>query len=166
MTSQHKERAASLPITLAVCIRHGVLGMAVTQDAQLITLARACLYHRRSTETKQAFGLRRIRRLVEMYCPTRLVVEPGSDARGWLAQQDTNIVSMTLDDAKTRLLPTGVDRSHGELYRALVSKYPIARAHVRVLDDNGKVAQSERWKTVLLLAAALALGADIATVQQ
>ncbi|MFA5061652.1 MAG: hypothetical protein WC526_00720 [Patescibacteria group bacterium] len=70
------------------------------------------------------------------------------------------IQTITIATAKEVLLPAEHRPNHHDLYHHLLRQHPHLRRYVTVIPSTGHIAESERWRTVVLLAVALGLAAQ------
>lgn len=87
------------------------------------------------------------------------VVEPNSWLYDELCRLRSTVRLMSLPRAKRRLLSVE-SSTHSQLYDHMVDEHPKLRRFVHILPaGNPRVATSNRWRTLPLLAAALGLAA-------
>ncbi len=107
---------------------------------------------RRTRTTDPGLAFRSAMRLAVDYSATRIITDVGiTPTRPEIAVQ-----SLSLLAAKRAMLPAG-RATHVALFAHVLSELPALSRFVTLLKVDGRVAVMERRKTVILLAAALAL---------
>lgn len=144
---------------LAVCERHGITAIAVIDhDAGLREVRRI---HRDPKEGDPCSRLTStMRDLLCDHVIATIVAEPGTIAEEAVSKLGLTPKTLTLADAKATLL--GQDRprrTHQLLVAELVKRCPELKNLVTILPATGRIAMSERWRTVTVFAVALALAA-------
>lgn len=140
----------SRPRVLAVCFRASVLAFAIAEGDDIIAVSRV----RVSLRAARPVIHNRVRRLARAHAVRDVVYD------ATLTQHVDGLfraIPMSLRVAKERLVGRA-DASHQELYQRLTAAFPKLRRFVTIL-PTAKVGTSNPWRTVALIAAALALSA-------
>ena len=140
---------------LAALYRAEWLALAVFHAGTLVEVRR----HRITAPRRSPQNLATlIANLAHDYAAGCLIVEPDSRIATAARALPFRTVPVTLAEAKNALL-AATDQSHQAFYDHLVSRHPRLGRLVTIQPGNGKVAATETWRTVVLLAVALGLAA-------
>lgn len=157
---------------LAVCLRKGIVALAIIEPNSPIIVKRHYLYRRRSGSSDAQWLHQRLSRTIDRYAIRHLVLE--LRAHHWQTTRSTEvetveamltkrhrlrITHMSFVHARAAILGNDAVRS-AELYYALIAKYPELASHVTILERTNRICMSEHWNVVKLQAAALALAAS------
>jgi len=137
---------------LAAVYRSPYLAIAVLSNSEIIAV-------RRFRPPTAADVAKTIAKTVGIYDPDLLVVEPSlaADCEALFLKCPMRLVS--LDEAKRVMIENVPRPTIAELCHALIAKLPSLRRFVKVLSGTGRIAMSERWRTVMLLPVTLAFAA-------
>jgi hypothetical protein len=137
---------------VGVCIRDGVMAIAVLRRGAVLELRRHWLYRIRDADGRIAAAVRD-------YVARAVVVElPRIDSVP-CAYENAEVVALSFGETKRRLL--GTSRAvHADIFRHVLNACPELARFVSFLPGTTRLRLTERWRTVLLLAVALALAHD------
>lgn len=138
---------------VAACFRSPYLALVLIANHDVSALRRHCLASTARTPERQA---ERIARFATDYGASNIILEPGTGLAAALDALGFATTTTLIADAKRAFVRNASRDSNGELFRTVIAEHPKLRRLVTVL-NTGKVAESERWRTILLLAAALGL---------
>lgn len=141
---------------LAACYRVQQLALAVVADGRVIEVRRHAVRERPARDAEiEAL----IAACATEYTVGALVVEPGRFRSARALPSRT--VELNLATAKQILLDEDRPLSnHHDLYAHLLDHDPRLGRLVRRMPGTGRIAATERWRTVMLLSVALALAAE------
>lgn len=141
------------PPMVAACFRSPYLALVLVSNHDVSAFRRHCLARNARTLKHQA---ERIAAFANDYGAEKIIVEQGTRLPTELNTLGFAITTTVITDAKRRFVGEASAANNGKLYRAVIEQRPKLRRLVTVL-NTGKVAEWERWRTILLLAAALGL---------
>ena len=133
---------------LSACHRGKYLAVAVCNGVDVLEVVRARMH--RGDSLKTVVG-----RIIADYGCGTILVEPNRPLFKEVQSLQCSVRTLALTEAKERLLPGRATVTHRDLYQHLVESDPRLRRFVTVLPATGRVAMTERWRTVNLLAVAL-----------
>lgn len=136
-------------------------GLAVVAPDGIKEIRRRCLYHAPAGTSGSDYIIHQVRNLARDYNVNTVVVDPHDRIYPWLRSTDLEFKPVELSQAKKVLMNEEAEHTHDALFQHMVERYPHLRRFVTVLHRTGRIATTERWRTVLLLAATL----GIATTQ-
>lgn len=147
---------------IAAIRRAQFVALAVVEDGRIEYIRRVNLLG--LIDSADAKRIRDVaQELATSFDATTLVVEPNSWLYDELCRLRCTVRLLSLSRAKRRLL-SAENPTHSQLYDHMVDKHPKLRRFVHILPaGNPRVATSNRWRTLPLLAAALGLAAGHAT---
>lgn len=144
---------------VAAIMRAQFVALAVTQNSQVLLVQRLHLLGFNAVYDGQRLR-DAVLALATGYGAEFLVAEPGSWVADELRPISRTLRCVSLKQAKEQL-DLAVPATHSELYDHLIERHPKLQRFVTVLPHGEKrVATSNRWRTVPLLAAALGLAAE------
>jgi len=141
---------------LAIAVRHGVAAIATIECGCVINIVRRHFAFTPKGMTDSAYIGKKIAALVGTDYLATIIVEPGSIAERAVLELGLVPERLTLGDAGERLWPHNAIEKQVDLFGHLLGEYQELDCYVQVL-PGGRVAMTERWRTVNLLAAALGL---------
>ena len=139
---------------LAVCKRCQVLVLAVVESDDILEVRRHFPWNQSGQDYRSAIR-KAVVSIMADYNIRTIVVEPDSLIHECI--QDISVIQrIELSTAKQLLIPPRENKTHSELCTYLVNSFPKLGRLVTVLPYN-RIAMTERWRTVALLAVALGL---------
>lgn len=133
-------------VVVGLARRHGATAAVAIQDDLSV------LEVRRTRTADPGLAFRSAMRLAIDYSATRIITDVNLPAGG----HGIAVQSLSLVDAKRAILPVGAT-THAALFAHVLAELPGLSRFVTLLKVDERVAGMERRKTVVLLAAALAL---------
>jgi hypothetical protein len=142
--------------TLAVCYRAQWLAIALLDGERVLEVGTHQL-------PSLAGGRPRLKTLLDRYlvdyAPGEVVLEDRPSFRSLRKQVTKPIKFTSLRRAKDTLLQGIQGATHEEVFDQLIRERPALRRLVTILPATNRIALTEHWRTVQLLAIALGLGA-------
>lgn len=143
--------------TLAAAYRSPFLALSILSTSEIVEVRR----HRIADGARGRVAMARaIAEAVLEYDVAELVTEPGLLAPAILAGRGRPVRTCALRSAKDVLLPEDVKKTTRNLCQHLVERFESLRRFVTILPATGRIAMTERWRTVMLLPVALGLAAQ------
>jgi hypothetical protein len=144
---------------LAVCRRVRILGMATVGHGDVLKVRR-CYLPGRSDPVQQAIhAATAVASFAHDYGVRHVAIEPQSNLADYLVDMNLKVTRFSISMTKQVLKPGAEEMSHADLLHHLLDRYPKLTRFVNVLPVSGRVAMTERRRTVVLLAAALGIAA-------
>ena len=145
---------------IGVCERNQSLAL-LLDLGDLVLVWRFCVRRFDTRAARLDFATRWIRRFARDYGVRIVAVERRDKFAERLSTLGLEPVEISLEEAKVRLPPTSMARTNRALCEAVVSERPRLRRYVSA---NGSqtvlsVGETDRWRSVVALAAALGLAA-------
>lgn len=135
--------------TLAVCHRVPYLVLAICDGMEVLEVIR------RRAAAPDTFG-EMIRRVITEYGCQTVLLEPNSQLVNEVENLQCRIHTLSLKQAKHLLFPEESNVTNRQLFHHLVECEPRFRRMVQILPGTGRIAMTQRWRTVVLTAVALA----------
>jgi hypothetical protein len=142
------------PRLLAAAYRCQYLALTVVCGGEILELRRSRLP---TGDDLSKTLLRHMQKAITDFDCTMLAVEPGSPCFEAASNTGLEVRPLTIKDVERLFLPESAHLTQERLFNRLVAEYPRVARFVKLLPGTLKVATTERWKTVSLLAFGLGL---------
>lgn len=153
---RHPVAGSSPAWTLVACYRAQWLAIVLLRGADVLEVR---THQLASLKQSSARLVALLARYQADYAPDLLVYDGRDPFRAIGRELAVPASPMPLGRAKRVLLPRTREVTHQRLFQALLVDYPCLRRLVTVLPGSGRIALTERWHTVQLVAVALGLAA-------
>lgn len=140
--------------------RHGRLALIVFDGPRILEVRRHALHYKPHGKTHSQYMAQRIAQAAADYGVRRVVAEPSVEMHQGLCESGLELFFLTVGDAKKILWQTSdAGLSHEQLYERVLAHAPALSRFVSFTKTGG-IQATNRWRTVVLLAAGFGLAAQ------